>query len=171
MYPMVELLGGLVLPVSFRIYGVGCDMIRISILLYLLLVLSFIDARHMILPDVITIPGTVVGVILSGFSKFMSVKSSVLGLLFGFLLFYSVGFFYRKVRGLEGLGFGDVKLMSMIGSFLGIRGVIGTLVFGSFSGLIYAVFSMLKERKINLRKSVPFGPFLSIGCALFIIFF
>ena len=168
-YPIVELLGGIIMVFSYHISPSPVDSVRYAVFLFLLLILSTIDLKHFILPDVLTIPGTVLGVVFSALSPSITLKSSILGLLSGSLGFLLIREVYRRIRGVEGLGLGDIKLMAMVGSYTGVMGVIGTVFFGSAVGVIYSIFLMLKRGKLSMKTAIPFGPFLSLGCTVFLI--
>jgi leader peptidase (prepilin peptidase)/N-methyltransferase len=123
-----------------------------------------IDARHQIIPDLLTFPGIGVGLGSSFFLPTASPIQSFLGCLIGGGALYLVAFVYRSLRGVEGLGGGDVKLLAMIGSFLGIFGAFLTLFIGSLLGSLVGLFLWIRYRK-GLKTAIPFGPFLSIAAA------
>ncbi len=127
-----------------------------------LLVLSLIDLKFFILPDVITIPGIGLGLISSLLREGITPLQSIVGALVGFLIPLGIYLYYVKFRKMEGLGFGDVKLLSTIGASTGVYGVFSALFFGSLIGLLFALPSVVKNR--NLQFAIPFGPFLSLGC-------
>ncbi len=168
-YPMVESLGGVIMVFSYHISQSPVDFVRYAVLLFLLLILSFIDLKHFILPDVLTIPGAVLGLILSALSPSMTLKGSVVGVLSGALGFLFVREAYRRIRGVEGLGLGDVKLMALVGAYTGVTGVVGTVFFGSAAGVLYSIFLMIKKGRLSMKTAIPFGPFLSLGCTAFLI--
>ncbi len=168
-YIVVEVLGGAIPVLSYRFFGFTLDALRVSVLFYLLMILSFIDAEHMILPDVLTVPGVVLGVFLSSVSS-PGLKVSVVGTLLGFASLYLVRFLYMRIRKIEGLGLGDVKLMAMIGAFTGPEGVIGSVFLGSLIGVLFSLFLMALKRSFNSKLKLPFGPFLALGCAVLVLF-
>ena len=136
-------------------------------LFYTGILLSFIDIKHRILPDVVTIPGIFIGLILSsGYQGFLNSFFGALLGFFGLFLFTKLYFLLRKK---EGMGFGDVKYLGFLGAVVGPLGVLYTLFFasvlGSFVGIIYGLFT-----KKGLSESIPFGPFLS-SSALFVFLF
>jgi len=147
-----------------------------------LVVLSFIDLEHQILPNVITLPGVLVGLgvrqahlyilhitegPLLNLNKLMlqALVDSCMGVLVGAGTLFLLSVFYQKIRKREGLGFGDVKLAAMLGAFFGWKPVfvifLVASITGSIVGLIYILFS-----KKDLKAAIPFGPFLALG-ALF----
>jgi len=137
-------------------------MIFTSIFLSLLISLTFIDLFHMILPDELTIGGTVIFLIYSFFNPRVSVINSFGTALGGALFFTGLYFFYLKVRKIEGLGFGDVKMMLLLGAFLGVAKTVVAVMLASFSGLIVGIFFIIFKRK-TMKFALPFGTFLGIG--------
>jgi leader peptidase (prepilin peptidase)/N-methyltransferase len=137
-------------------------MIFTSIFLALLISLTFIDLFHMILPDELTVGGTVIFLIYSFFNPRISPINSFGTALGGALFFAGLYFFYLKVRKIEGLGFGDVKMMLLLGAFLGIAKTVVAVMLASFSGLIVGMFLIIFKRK-TMKFALPFGTFLGIG--------
>lgn len=126
------------------------------------LALLAIDAEFQILPDKITLTGIAVGIALSFVSAFRSPGSAVLGAALGAGGLYLVAFLYERVAGHEGMGLGDVKMLGMVGAFLGPWGVLVTILLASLSGSLVGVAliaSGLGTRKLRL----PFGVFLAVG--------
>jgi leader peptidase (prepilin peptidase)/N-methyltransferase len=186
-YPFVELLSGLAFFASARAWGFNPPTFVNSLFLAVVIVLVFIDYHHLILPNVITIPGTVAGILLSPFQAFpfylgvLEVKAvsltglqntplawpwlgSVVGALFSGGLLYLVAFIYKRLRHRDGLGMGDVKMMMMVGAFLGSRLAILTIFAGSMLGTIVAV-SMQLMGKANMQTKLAFGVSLGIAAA------
>jgi leader peptidase (prepilin peptidase)/N-methyltransferase len=126
-----------------------------------MVVLFVIDLRHRILPNVITLPGVGLGLL---FSLFLPPGwvSSLVGLLAGGGMLFAIAEVYYRLRGFEGLGMGDVKMLAMIGAFLGWPLMLVTLVLASFSGSILGVGLMASGRG-GMRAALPFGTFLAIG--------
>src|SRR5215213_5845388 len=160
-----------------------------------LLALVFIDAEHMILPNVITYPGIVFAVIarivipyLSGTPHFDDIPSlsggalagmplwvtSLVGALIGALLgggsLWLMGWTWEKLRGIEAMGLGDVKMMFMVGAYLGWRLTILTIFAGVLTGSIIGVMLMARRRERNMQMLLPFGVFLGIGAAFSLLF-
>jgi len=161
-YPLVELASGLLAVWSYWRWGASADALVYYLFFSALMVLSLIDLKFFILPDAITIPGTAVGFASSFFREDITPLQSLTGLLVGFLIPFVIYLYYVKVRKMEGLGFGDVKLLAFIGSVCGVYGVLSSLFLGSIVGLLFALPVILKSR--NLQFVIPFGPFLSLGC-------
>ena len=161
-YPLVELSSGLLAMYSYYRWHLSPEALIVYIFFSALLVLSLIDLKFFILPDIITLPGIAVGLLSSLIREDITLIQSLVGAGVGFLIPFLIYIFYVKVRGMEGLGFGDVKLLTMIGAFTGVYGVIVSLFLGSILGLIFALPSILKNR--NTQFVIPFGPFISLGC-------
>jgi leader peptidase (prepilin peptidase) / N-methyltransferase len=191
-YPIVELLTGLAFYACAHTWGFAPATLVNSLFLSMVIVLVFIDYRHQILPNVITLPGTVVGILLSPFQTpevYADVLSfrvaslfglehiratlpwagSILGAVIWGALLYIVGMGYFKLRKIQGLGMGDVKMMAMVGAFIGIRLAFVTVFAGSLLGLIFGLSLMILGRA-NMRTKLAFGVFLGIG-AVFSLFY
>jgi leader peptidase (prepilin peptidase)/N-methyltransferase len=126
-----------------------------------LVVLFMIDLEHHILPNVITLPGMAVGFLFSLIAPPGPI-ASLLGIVVGAGILYAIAAGYFLLRGEEGMGMGDVKMLAMLGAFLGWRAVLLTLVLSSFAGAIVGVLLMLGSRR-NLQYALPFGTFLALG--------
>ena len=163
-YFLVELSGGLLaLSVIWR-YGWGLDALLAYSFLMALLAVTVIDWKHRIIPDEISISFILIGIIWSFFNPVLSPMESSLGALAGGGVLYAVGALYRAIRRVEGMGGGDVKLMAMIGAFLGFKLVLPVIVLASFSGSVYGLFLMRGER--GGKAQVAFGAFLAPSAAL-----
>jgi leader peptidase (prepilin peptidase)/N-methyltransferase len=153
-----------------------------------MLALLFIDAEHMILPNAINYPGILFALItravipyLAGPSHFddlpqlitffppawpvplVSLIGAVIGALAGGGSLWLMGFLWKKLRGVEAMGFGDVKMMFMVGAYLGWRLTILTILIGALSGSLIGISLMLRRGSRNLQMMLPFGIFLGIG--------
>jgi leader peptidase (prepilin peptidase)/N-methyltransferase len=126
-----------------------------------MIVLFVIDLEHRILPNVITLPGIVVGFL---FSFFMPPGwfNSLLGILLGGGVLWAIAEGYYRIRGEEGMGMGDVKMLGMIGAFLGWQAMILTLIVSSLLGSIVGV-AVIALKKGDMKYALPFGTFLALG--------
>jgi len=167
-YPLVELSSGLLALYSYHRWGQTADAVILYLFFSALLVLSLIDLRFFILPDAVTLPGLAVGLVSSFFREGITPLQSFAGALAGFLIPLSIYIYYVKVRKMEGLGFGDVKLLAFIGAVTGVYGVLSALFLGSLLGLLFALPAVLKSRSVQF--AIPFGPFLSLGCFIGVLF-
>ena len=164
-YPVVEAAAGVGFAAIVGRYGINSSSLLYLIFFSVLLVLAFIDLEHQILPDVITLPGIPLGLLLGLLLPQARFLSSALGLLLGGMLFYLVAFLSRG-----GMGGGDIKLAAMIGSFLGWQKLVLTIFLASVSGSVVGAMMValrLKGRKgEEVDTAIPFGPFLALGATL-----
>ena len=163
-YPIVELATGLFYLALYLFYGLQLIAIVYMILCTLLIIISFIDLKERIIPDVLSLPFIVIGFILRFFLKSLSPVDSLLGILAGggSLLIIAIAGTYLFKK--EAMGGGDIKLAAMIGAFLGWQLTLLSLFLGFFLGSIIGVIVLI----INKGKSdiVPFGPFIALGTML-----
>ncbi len=139
-----------------------------------LVIISFIDMAHRIIPDVISLPGIAAGlavnVLLAGKSGYAAAAiDSVMGMLVGGGFLFVVAVAYEKIKKCEGLGGGDVKLAAMLGAFFGWRAAIFILLISSVLGSLMGVALILIWRK-NTKYAIPFGPFLAAGGLVYLFF-
>ena len=161
-YPTVEILCGALFFAVYRVFGFSPSLIFYWVYVAGLLAVTFIDLDFQIIPDRISLGGIVIGILASPYIRELGLSSSILGALLGGGFFWAMGFLYEKIRGREGLGFGDVKLLAMIGAFQGPSGVLGTVILSSLVGSVVGVFLMIVQKK-TLKTAIPYGPFLAIG--------
>jgi leader peptidase (prepilin peptidase)/N-methyltransferase len=166
-YPVVELLAGLLSLALFLKFGLSLSYFVYLTFSAALLVITFIDIDHQIIPDVITLPGIILGLTASLFLPGMTFMDSIIGTVAGGGGLFLVAMGYSLIAKREGMGIGDIKLISMIGAFLGIKGVLLTIFLGSLFGSSVGLTVMLKEKR-DRRYAVPFGPFLAIGAIIYI---
>jgi len=159
MYPLVEIVTAVVFVVGYWRYGPTPLLAARLVFACAMIVLFVIDLQHRILPNRITIPGIVAGFLFSLFAE-PGWISSLLGIALGGGLLLAVSEAYYRVRHEEGLGMGDVKMLAMIGAFLGWKAVLLTLLLASFLGSLVGV-AILIVRKESLKYALPFGTFLA----------
>jgi len=160
-YPIVEAFTGAMFVWGWWQYGPSWLLASHLLFGCALVVLFFIDLEHRILPNPITIGGVVIGFLLS-FINPPGWQASLLGILLGGGIPWAIAEVYFRVRKEEGLGLGDVKMLAMIGAFLGWKLMLFTLVVASFLGSIVGVTMMLARRG-NWKSALPFGTFLTIA--------
>ena len=168
-YPAIELATGLLFVAALARFGPSVQAWIAALFISLLLVLAFIDLDHYILPNRLTYPGLVIGLLLSPLWERTTLYSSLVGAAVGaavILLFNGLWWVLRKV---QGFGVGDAKMLAMIGAFLGPAGVAVTLVFASLMGAATGLLLMLRHR-LGMQSKLPFGTFLTAG-ALVTLFF
>jgi leader peptidase (prepilin peptidase)/N-methyltransferase len=160
-YPIVELTTGLLFLVVAWITPVGPLLAARLLFVVMLVVLFGIDLHHQILPNVITLPGIAIGFLFSLVAP-PGWVDSLIGIALGGGTLYAIAAAYYAVRREEGLGMGDVKMLAMIGAFLGWKAVLVTLILSSFAGALVGIGIIALSRG-NLRLALPFGTFLSLG--------
>ena len=160
-YPLVEALTGAVFVAGYLLYG-WTPLLAVRLLFACaMIVLFFIDLRHQILPNVVTLPGIVVG-FLASLALPPGWLSSLIGIMAGGGVLFAISEIYYRTRGHEGLGMGDVKMLAMIGAFLGWPLMLLTLVFASFAGSLVGV-GLLATGRGGMKAALPFGTFLAVG--------
>ena len=159
MYPLVEVTTAVVFVAGYWWYGLT-PLLAIRLpFACAMIVLFVIDLQQRILPNRITIPGIIVGFMLSFFAE-PGWVSSLIGIIVGGGTLLAVSEVYYRVRHEEGLGMGDVKMLAMIGAFLGWKQALLTLILASFLGSIVGV-AILVAKKESLKYALPFGTFLA----------
>ena len=166
-YFLVEGLSGLNGLALFRTFGLTPELAVYFIFFSALLVIIFIDLDTWTIPDVITLPGIVAGMAASFLLPRVNIWQSLLGLLAGGGVLFLVAMGYQLLRKREGMGGGDIKLLAMIGAFLGLPGVIYTLFASSVAGSLAGVLFMFRDKSGGGTK-IPFGPFLALGAMSYV---
>jgi len=161
-YPVVELLTGMIYLIIYLIYGLSIQSLIYIILSSALIIIAFIDLNEQIVPDVISLPGIGVGLILSFFVPYLSFINSALGVVVGGGIILIIALVGSMIFKKEAMGGGDVKLAAMIGAFLGWRYTIISLFLGFFLGALAGIFLILSKIK-SKEDMVPFGPFIALG--------
>jgi leader peptidase (prepilin peptidase) / N-methyltransferase len=179
-YAAVELLTAVLFAALFWLFGPSFELAVALVFTCLLIVISFIDLEFLIIPDILSIGGIVLGLVLSfvrtppffdqslsiAFGSLPGFLQSLLGIVIGGGILYAIAKLYEIVRKAEGMGGGDIKLLAMIGAFCGITGVVFALVAGSIIGSVVGIPVMLIKGK-DAKYAIPFGPFLSLGALLY----
>jgi leader peptidase (prepilin peptidase)/N-methyltransferase len=149
-YPVVEAIHGAGFVGVVHNFGLSPFTPVLLFFFTSMIVLALIDWDHQILPDVITLPGIVVGLATTFVpGALVTFKESALSALLGFIAFFLVANGYSKVRGIEGLGMGDWKLAAMMGAFLGARPLLVTVFLGSLTGMTYGIVQALRLRRLD----------------------
>jgi leader peptidase (prepilin peptidase)/N-methyltransferase len=159
-YPLVELLCGLLYVFLYRQFGFSGQSLVLTLLATSLLIVSCIDLEHKIVPDVITLPGILAGLFASLFFTSVGFINAIVGVCLGGGLFFLIAILSRG-----GMGGGDIKLVAMIGAFLGWQAVLVTIFLGALSGALVGISLMMLKKK-GRKDPVPFGPFLAIGALM-----
>jgi leader peptidase (prepilin peptidase)/N-methyltransferase len=161
-YPLIELVTGLAFAGAVMRFGAGLEAVVAALLAALLLALAAIDYDHFLLPDKLTLPGIAFGLAAQLALPEGSLARGVTGALVGAGLLLVVAGAWELVRGVEGMGLGDVKMLAMIGAFLGASGVLVALVVGTFAGSAVGIAAVARGRG-TLAAKLPFGVFLAAG--------
>jgi leader peptidase (prepilin peptidase)/N-methyltransferase len=168
-YPLVELITGLLSLSLFIRYGINVYSVFIFLFSASLLVITFIDLQHQIIPDVISLPGIVVGLAVSFLPGHVTWLDSLIGIIAGGGGLYLVAIIFEWLTGKEGMGGGDVKLLAMIGSWMGWMALPFIILFSSLVGTILGGGALLLSRR-GLQARIPFGPFLALGALAYLFF-
>jgi leader peptidase (prepilin peptidase) / N-methyltransferase len=161
-YPLLELANGALWVFVFLKARDGAELAGGLFLVSACLALAAIDAEFQILPDRITLTGIACGIALSFLSRTRTPGAALLGAAVGGGGLYLVAFLYEKIAGQEGMGLGDVKMLAMIGAFLGARGVLVSVLLASFSGSAAGLVA-IAARRGDRKMRLPFGVFLAAG--------
>jgi leader peptidase (prepilin peptidase) / N-methyltransferase len=164
-YPLIELLTSALFAGSVLRFGVTPTAAFAALFCAALIALAAIDVEHFLLPDRITLPGIALGLAVQPLLSWGRFPGAIQGALFGAGLLLLMAGLWELLRGVEGMGLGDVKMLAMIGAFLGVHGVVVTLVFASLAGSIVGV-TLLARGAIELQGKLPFGLFLAAGGAV-----
>jgi leader peptidase (prepilin peptidase)/N-methyltransferase len=164
-YPLVEGVTALGSFLLFSRFGISWSYLFYFSFIAGLIVITVIDLYHQIIPDVISLPGIGIGFLASFLLPQLTFLNSLIGVLLGGGSLFLVATFYHWLFKREGMGGGDVKLLAMIGAFLGWKAVILTILLSSLIGSVMGVIIMIVKGK-DLKYAIPFGPFLSLGAAL-----
>jgi leader peptidase (prepilin peptidase)/N-methyltransferase len=169
-YPLVEACTALLFLFFFWRYGLSVTTVGFWLFGAALLAVFFIDLEHQLIPDMITIPGVGVGVVLAVVSDHLSVLSSLTGVLAGggsFLLLAWVG---QRLFKKESLGGGDIKLAAMMGAFVGPLRIFLVFVLSAVLGLLVSLVVLMISTRFRRERLLPFGPFLVLA-ALLVVFY
>ncbi len=167
-YPVVEFISGIFAVGIFLKYGIGLEAMIYYAFVAALLVITFIDIDHQIIPDVITLPGIPIFFFASFALPQITLVESILGILIGGGSLFLVAWLYHLLTRKEGMGGGDIKLLAMMGAVIGWKGVFFTIFVASAIGTVAGLLIILKTRK-TMKLAVPFGPFLAIGGIAYIL--
>jgi leader peptidase (prepilin peptidase)/N-methyltransferase len=176
-YPLVESLNAVFYAAFLWKFGLGWHTLVYFVFSSSLIVITFIDLDFQVIPDWITLPGIPIGLLAGSFllpdpflrSSLLGIKKSLLGAFTGFGLFFLVALGGSALFKKEAMGGGDVKMMAMLGTLTGWKGVLSTTFFGSLTGSIVGIFLMLLKGKKKETK-IPFGPFLAFGAVVTLFF-
>lgn len=161
-YPLVELACGLLSGYVAFHYGFGWQAAGVLVLTWGLLAMSMIDCDHQLLPDSLVLPLLWLGLIANHFGVFTSLEDALWGAIAGYLSLWSVYWLFKLLTGKEGMGYGDFKLLAMLGAWGGWQILPLTILLSSLVGAVLGVI-MLRLRNQETSTPIPFGPYLAIA--------
>ena len=187
-YPLVEAATGVLAVVALARFGPEPLTIALFAFTAALLLITFIDLDHRFIPDEVSLPGIAVGLGVSLLPGGIGIANAALGAILGGGILWLIAWGYETFAGREGMGYGDVKLLAMIGAFLGWQAIPAVIVIASLAGSVAGLFAMLDRagrhrlqrvgkrlgpgavavslRRASRRTEIPFGPFLALGALL-----
>ncbi|MFP4168689.1 MAG: prepilin peptidase [Desulfonatronovibrionaceae bacterium] len=167
-YMAVEIVSGATAVLLALKFGFSWSWLVYFALAGVLIVASFIDLEAYILPDFLTLPGAVLALAASFFLPIFWLDA-LIGAIAGFALFWGLQYTYKLIKGQEGLGSGDVKLMLMLGALVGWKGLPLTIFLASCLGLIASLYYLYRDRYKGMQTKIPFGPFLALGAYAYLL--
>tara|TARA_B100001750_G_scaffold29474_1_gene19938 strand:+ start:397 stop:1161 length:765 start_codon:yes stop_codon:yes gene_type:complete len=173
-YFLVEFVSAISFIIVYHLYGISITTLLLIILSIFFIIIFFIDLKHFIIPNELTFPLMFIGFVKSfepnlNQTIFPNYINSLIGGVFGYLIIWLIIFFYKKVRNKEGMGLGDAKLMAVVGFWFGWASIPFTIFISSFVALIFSIPSLIKKNK-NMATQIPFGPYIIIGCIIYVSF-
>ena len=161
-YPLIELVSALLALFCAWHFGFGLQALLAILLSWVLLTLTMIDLDHQLLPDDITLPFMWIGILANMFGIFTNIYSSLFGVMAGYGILWTVYIVFKKVTGKEGMGYGDFKLLAMLGGWLGWQMLPLIILLSSFVGAITGI-SLIFLKHHDRAKPIPFGPYLAVA--------
>lgn len=168
-YPLVESLTAFVSLVCAWHFGYSIALIAALILSWGLITQSFIDFEHFVLPDQINLPLLWIGLLLSINPIFIDSHDSILGAAAGYLSLWSVYYLFKFLTGKEGMGYGDFKLLAVLGAWLGWQQLPLIIILSSLLGSLVGIILIMQKRS-SLNSPIPFGPYLAVAGWLTLVF-
>ena len=173
-YFLVEFVSAISFVIVYHLYGITITTLLLIILSVFFIIIFFIDLKHFIIPNELTFPLMLIGFVKSfepnlNQTIFPNYINSLIGGVFGYLIIWLIILFYKKVRNKDGMGLGDAKLMAVVGFWFGWTSIPFTIFISSFVALFFAIPSLIKKNK-NMTTQIPFGPYIIIGCIIYVSF-
>lgn len=166
-YFIVELITAWFFALSYQYFGLSWNFVEALCFLFPIVICTFIDLDHMILPDKFTLSGIVIGLIGSLLNPDRQFYEAFLGVLLGGGFLWLLAYLYFVFSGRDGLGGGDIKLLAWIGAVLGWRSIPFVILVSSILGSIVGLI-LSKKNPDGLKTMIPFGPFLAIGAVIYL---
>lgn len=161
-YPLVELACGVLSGVIAWQFGVSWETLAMLVLTWGLLAMSLIDADQQILPDALVLPLLWLGLILNSFGLFTSLPDALWGAVIGYMSLWSIFWLFKLVTGKEGMGYGDFKLLALLGAWGGWQVLPLTILLSSVVGAVLGVI-ILRLQRNSYSNPIPFGPYLAVA--------
>jgi len=168
-YPLVELLTALFAWLLFDLYGLTPAFPAAFVFVCTLIVISFIDLDHQIIPHILTLGGIPVFAVLAVLFMGLTVIDAFCGIMIGAGVLYFVAVYYEALTGREGMGGGDVNLLAMLGAFFGWKSILFILLVSSLLGAVVGLVLILFQGR-DMKYAVPFGPFLCMAALVYLFF-
>ncbi len=168
-YPLIEAVCGLIALAMLHRFGLSILFAGYLVFTLALVAVVFIDMRYQIIPDSISLPGIVCGFILSLAPGGIGWQTSLIGLLIGGGSLYAIALGYYLITRREGMGGGDIKLLAMIGAFLGWQSLPFVIFASAAGGAIFGIGAMIQQGKGG-KTVIPYGPFMSLAAVAFLFF-
>ena len=172
-YLIIELITIIYFLVVYYLFGISITTLLFLILGLFFIIIFFIDLKHYIIPNVLTFSLMVIGFVKSFDPNlnpiFPNFINSLIGGIFGYLIIWSIIYFYKRVRNKDGMGLGDAKLLSAIGFWFGWISIPFVIFLSSIIALLFVIPSLMKKSK-KLSSQIPFGPYIIIGTLIYLIF-
>ena len=161
-YPLVELLTAVLLVACVWRFGFGWQGFGACLFTCFLITLSGIDLRTQLLPDQLTLPLMWLGLIAAADNLYMEPKAALLGAIAGYLSLWTVWWLFKQLTGKEGMGFGDFKLLAAIGAWVGLNGILPTILLSSLVGAVVGSIWLAAKGR-DKATPIPFGPYLAVA--------
>ena len=159
----------------YHFFGLSITSILLAMLSIFFIIIFFIDLKHYIIPNALTFPLMIIGFVKSfdpnlNINLFPNYLNSLIGGILGYLVIWLIILFYKKIKNKEGMGLGDAKLLSAIGFWFGWVSIPFIIFLSSVIALIIVTPSLINKSK-EMSSQIPFGPYLVIGCVLYLLLF
>jgi len=174
-YFIVELTSVISFLFIYHFFGLSITSVLLAVLSIFFIIIFFIDLKHYIIPNALTFPLMIIGFVKSfdpnlNINLFPNYLNSLIGGILGYLVIWLIILFYKKIKNKEGMGLGDAKLLSAIGFWFGWVSIPFIIFLSSVIALIIVTPSLINKSK-EMSSQIPFGPYLVIGCVLYLLLF
>lgn len=167
-YPFIELLSASLAIILAWQFGFTWQLLGALTFTWILLALSMIDFDHQLLPDSLTLPGLWLGLGVNLFNLYTNIEASVIGAIAGYLFLWSIYWVFKLLTGKEGMGYGDFKLLALLGAWLGWQPLPSIILISSFLGALVGI-SLIIIRQHDKNVPIPFGPYLAFAGWIYLL--